>query len=623
MKYNENIVVFAPQVAVDPQAALLGIVARVLQDLGDDVKMVFCDSTFLYCPAMRCFGLSPDSSIEERAIISKKCLQAAIDVTKHYGISETIILDSKSESESILKCQEIMSQYKDSGKSWLDFSYDGFDIGKCASYDATLARKSLKLEFDPKCKNTFIESIRDSLLSYLVIKNLTHRLNNSVFIYYNDYSILHAAAKAAENSNDTHSVCIAHASHRNVDFRKITIYKGGTMAQTLNLSKRWLTWKNLPLTPDIVEEVQADILKRLSGNGSHIFSKGISSEFDLPIDSNVVLVAFTSSPDEVFAGFRLAESLGVIASPPRYTFGTNYEDTQVEWLRALATHCERMGYTLIVRVHPREGKNRGGSESDHMRILREHLPHLAGSPFIVWPDDPTSSYDLAEVADLILTCWTSMAYELARVAIPVLTSSEDVSFCPTDVFHPFTPDEDKYFELLEKKLREKPSFDTIKLAFRWWHLSALGGALDISDLVFTPGYSGHPEYKFPKEAENLRNAIVRDGHSFDLNYERLLEAQTPATELEERTSILRALERVLFLLCFGIPDSEDDEPLDLRFLSSAELEAFVPNSPNIVAGDGRDVVLIREGSRVKRRSPLINRIMNLIETDPKESPCPS
>ena len=99
---------------------------------------------------------------------------------------------------------------------------------------------------------------------------------------------------------------------------KITIYEGGTMAQTLNLSKRWLTWKNLPLTPGIVEEVQADILKRLSGNGSHIFSKGISSEFDLPIDSNVVLVAFTSSPDEVFAGFRLAshwESRRV-ASPP-------------------------------------------------------------------------------------------------------------------------------------------------------------------------------------------------------------------------------------------------------------------------------------------------------------------
>ena len=88
-----------------------------------------------------------------------------------------------------------MSQYKDSGKSWLDFSYDGFDIGKCASYDATLARKSLKLEFDPKCKKTFIESIRDSLLSYLVIKNLTHRLNNSVFIYYNDYSILHAVQR--------------------------------------------------------------------------------------------------------------------------------------------------------------------------------------------------------------------------------------------------------------------------------------------------------------------------------------------------------------------------------------------------------------------------------------------
>jgi hypothetical protein len=618
LEHKDNVIIFAPQSAVTPQAALLGIVARVLQDLGDDVKIVFCDNIFVYCPAMRCFGLSPDSSQEEREIISQKCLQAAIDVSNRYGISDSIILDSRSESESILECQKIMDHHEESGKDWLNFSYDGFAIGKCASYDATLSRKSLKLESDPDCKKTFIDSIRDSLLSYLVIKNLTQRLKPSVFVYYNDYSILHAAAKAAENSNNTRSICIAHASHRNVDFRKINIFKGGTMAQTLNLSERWLSWKDLTLTPDMVEEVQADIVQRLSGKGSHVFSTGIGHKFDLPIKSNIVLVAFTSSPDEVFAAFRLAESLGVKVPAPQYSFGTNHEDTQIEWLRALAAHCVNMGYTLIVRVHPREGVNRGGRESDHMKILREHLPHLPGSPFIVWPDDPTSSYDLAEAADLILTCWTSMAYELARMAVPAVTSSENVSLCPTSVFHPFTPNEKEYFELLEKKLREKPSFDTVKLAFRWWHLSALGGALDISDLVFTPNYSGHPDYKFPKESENLRNTIIRDGNSFDLNYERLIAVQTSSSEKEERAAILGALERVLRLLCFGNTDSEYDEPLELRFVSSSELDAFVPYSSNEVAGDGSDVVLLIEGSRVKRRSPLINRIMSLLLANHEE-----
>ena len=216
-----------------------------------------------------------------------------------------------------------------------------------------------------------------------------------------------------------------------------------------------------------------------------------------------------------------------------------------------------------------------------------------------------------------------MAYELARAGVPAVVATEYISNAPNEVFHPVAPTENEYFELLEEKLREKPSFHTVKLAFRWWHLSALGGALDLSDLVFTPGYSGHPEYKFPKEAENLRNAIVRDGHCFDLNYERLLATQTPASEQEERSAILRALENVLRLLCFGRTDSEDDEPLDLQFVSSPELDAFVPDSPNVVAGDGRDVVLLREGSRVKRRSPMINRIMTLINTDPKKGPRPS
>ena len=612
-----SVVFFIPQTAVRPQFALTNILARLLLDYGFEIHLILCRGLLYCCPAMRCFGLNEESNQSEKLKICATC-QSEHQYLKGYFPDSVNIhyLDFEKDSDIINTTETILFDYVKDNNSLLDFEYNSIKFGKIASTDSTLALKSLDLN---RHENVFLGFLKDSLLTYFYCDRIISKIKPELFLHYNDYSICHSASQAALQ-NGSRTIVFSHASNRNVDFRKVNIFEHSTISINYSIQNIWKDWQELALTPKLVREVEEDALQRLSGRGSHVFSEGLSGIVDIPLTDSPVLVAFTSSPDEVFAGFRLAEALGVEVSPPRYTFGTNHEDTQIEWLRALAAHSERKGYTLIVRVHPREGKTRGGHESDHMRILREHLPHLPGSPFIVWPDDPTSSYDLAEAADLILTCWTSMAYELARIAAPALTASENVSFCPTDVFHPFTSNEKKYFELLEEKLRENPSFHTVKLAFRWWHLSALGGALDLSDLVFTPGYSGHPEYKFPKEAENLRNAIVRDGHSFDLNYERLLAAQTPDSEKEERAAILWALESVLRLLCFGKADSEDEgnEPLDLQFVSSPELDAFVPNSPNVVAGDGRDVVLLREGSQVKRRSPMINRIMSLLLTNQED-----
>ena len=134
----------------------------------------------------------------------------------------------------------------------------------------------------------------------------------------------------------------------------------------------------------------------------------------------------------------------------------------------------------------------------------------------------------------------------------------------------------------------------------------LGGGAGYQRLGVYAGLSGHPEYKFPKEAKNLRNAIVRDGHSFDLNYKRYSQPKRQLSELEERTAIFVAFERVLCLLCFGKPASEDDEPLGLAFSFFCGVGGICSELAEHRRGTGRDVVLIREGFPVKRRSPMIN-----------------
>jgi len=599
---------------VNPQSALLGVVARTLQDLGNDVHLVFCNKYFEYCSAMRCHGLGPEASKEEKQAVCSICEPNAEAAARHYKVRNVHFLDKENSLELVNECSHIIGKYDQSGRPWIDFTYNNLSFGKMAAFDSTISLKSIDLDESSKInRDTLSTNIRDSLLAYLAVEKLAKKIRPALFVFYNDYSAMHAAAQGAAKAG-AKPILIAHASHRNVDFRKINIFEGSTAKTIYSLADRWKKWKKLALTPMMVKEIEADILQRLSGKGTHVFSSGITQQSSLfPPSKASTIVAFTSSPDEVFAGLRLAEALGVSIPSPRYTFGSSYEDTQIKWLQAVAKHCHKKGHKLIIRVHPREGHGRGGYESSHLGMLREALEELPGDPFLLWPDDPRSSYDLALSADLILTCWTSMAVELSRIGGSVLAASEYVSHIPSDVFHPFTQDKNQYFQEIECRLGAIPSLDTIILAFRWWNLSALGGSIDLSDLVFTPGYSGHPEYKLPKEADKISEVMYGKGNAFDLNYDRLTELQTPSAEKDELKAILTSLQNVIRLLCFGESDeAPETSALRMLSLSPAELDDFEPEAESTIAGDGKNIVHKINGTVIKRRSPLINNLMHIL-----------
>jgi|GEM_PF-6342073 hypothetical protein len=614
MSNSGPVIVFSPQNAVNPQSALLGIVARTLQDLGNDVHLVFCNKYFEYCSAMRCHGLGPESSKEKKDAVCSICVPNAEAAARHYKIRNVHYLDKENALELVNECSHIIDKYEQSGRPWIDFTHNNISLGKMAAFDATISLKSIDLDESSKINiDTLSTNIRDSLLAYLTVEKLAKKIRPALFVFYNDYSVMHSAAQGAVTAG-AKPILITHASHRNVDFRKLNIFKGSTAKTLYSLSDMWKKWKKLALTPMMVKEVEADILQRLSGKGTHIFSSGITRGTALFPPSNAsTIVAFTSSPDEVFAGLRLAEALGVTIPSPRYTFGSSYQDTQIKWLQAVAKHCHKRGHRFIIRVHPREGQGHGGYESSHLAMLREALKELPGDPLLLWPDDPRSSYDLALSADLILTCWTSMAAELSRIGGSVLAASEYVSHIPSEVFHPFTQDKNQYFQEIESRLGSIPSLDTIILAFRWWNLSALGGSIDLSDLVFTPGYSGHPEYKLPKEADKICEVMYNKGNTFDLSYDRLAEVQTPSSENDELKAILTSLQSVIRLLCFGESDAASQVPaLRMLSLSPEELDDYEPETESTIAGDGRNIVHKINGTVVKRRSPLTNNLISLL-----------
>ena len=93
---------------------------------------------------------------------------------------------------------------------------------------------------------------------------------------------------------------------------------------------------------------------------------------------------------------------------------------QIEWLTALVNYVEQGDeLALVVRIHPREGVNKRESvASQHLTRLREAFGGTYANCRFIWPADPVSSYDLGEAADVVLTSWSTIGLEMARLGAP-------------------------------------------------------------------------------------------------------------------------------------------------------------------------------------------------------------
>jgi hypothetical protein len=280
---------------------------------------------------------------------------------------------------------------------------------------------------------------------------------------------------------------------------------------------------------------------------------------------------------------------------------------------------------LVVRVHPREGANKRESVvSQHLAKLKRAfsgpLPHCR----FVWPQDPVSSYDLGEAADLVLTSWSTIGLEMARLGVPVMVAFNGaISAIAEDDFLEWAPTPPAYFDKLRELLERPVTFAQVARAFRWYGLSVLGATLDFSDVVPSSSFAGLPKYQTPREAAALEEIVIRGKDVCDLNLERWRGAQTPQSGERESVELARQLRRFVHFLMTG-EDPSHDAPLWVR---SVPGEANESDSAIEAARDGGRLievsgssVVYHDGSGVSRRySPMVARLATLCS---RELPVP-
>jgi len=597
-------VFFAPESGLVPHFVAICVIARTLSELGHQVLLVRCSGQYAHCVVMDMFGLSVDKTKAERRQACVHCQDHGLSMATDYGLPMVDLSDLVDEKMLADIKRTIATVPADAG----EFEFDGIRIGALCGSDLALSLKTLdQLRATGEARRLLEAYLEGVLVSYRAVQSLTRRVNVARLLHFNEYGMLAGAVMAARRAGIP-TMRMSQAVHRHIDRRKIVLLHEPLAIATYHKAlDDWPRWRNLALSPDIVASCADSSLVRIGGNGFTVYSPKHAGATDRIYDQlrldpkRRLLVAFTSSMDEYHSNVNLLKAFGLNLFPSDQPFRD-----QTEWLEALINHVERSAHLqLIVRIHPREGANaREKRDSEHLPLLRERFCHSYRHVRVIWPQDPTSSYDLSELAEVALTSWSNITLELARFGIPTLTAFKRYVPFPIDDVVRWAPTPSEYFHAIDEMLALPPDLDAIRYAFRWTNVYSLSMSLDFDDVIPTHDCGTLPPFQLSHSAKEAEAAIVH-GHSVVAFNRKSLADQQSSTSLIRESEALRAqLRRFVWFLAF-----HQDRAEDFRLLFGAPGPA--DRYDMAVTPEG-DFVVIRAGdTTLRRRSQTLRRLAQL------------
>jgi hypothetical protein len=615
-----TILFFTPEALVTPHLVAQAMLAVTLKERGHRVAFATCPGLYPRCPVMDMHLLPGAIPPEQKARICAECGGHGQAILAKYGLP-TIDLGEHLDDQAIAEVRGLIEHLP---RDLRTFSYDGIPFGEICLHDLALASK--RLDFDsvsPDDWMKWVQLISSAVLSYKIVHTLAERLPLASVVTHQDYALLLGARLAAERRG-IRAYTVHAAWHRSVDRRHLVVVPEIEFQSLHASSQRWPSWKPLALGEDQVTEVADDLLTKFGAVEAHIYSppktfdeQGPLVQLGLSPDKPLV-VAYTSSMDEYEAARVLRSCFGVPTGGGPQPFAD-----QIAWIEALLAHFGRRDDAqLVVRVHPREGANkREHVVSEHLTRLRAAFGGSYRNCRIVWPEEKVSSYDLGELASLVLTSWSSMGLEMARLGVPVLAAFKGYYVWPHEPFLEWAPTPETYFDRLDQLLVQgappERTFENLKLAFRWYHQHALARTVDLSDLIPTPSYDGLPEFRTPRAAAVIEDVLAGGANIVDINLDRLIRAQRTDAHAVESRALKRHLRRLVHVLFTGQEPGSDFTLMYVQahdagesFLAGLPAGELSPDLHLFVSGPAGTRYLWA-GRSVSRRSPMALRLARL------------
>jgi hypothetical protein len=603
---EKAVVFFAPEAGIVPHYIAHCLVAKSLRERGHRVLVIRCFDVYPRCVVMDAATLPVEPTEQERLSVCASCRQSADNMAGAYGLDVLDLVDLIDE-ETRNTVDRLMADLPEDLSS---FEFEGARLGQfCSAMAAVTFKVTDFTGADPTVRLLMVKYLKGSLLSYLAMQRLTRMIGMTRVIYFNQYAILMGAALAARQAGIP-TTNLSHATIRAVDRRRLLFMTQALSIATFRqLLREWPDWRGLALPPDAIKEIGDDCIYRVSSNSMLIYSPVRTGAADLFERLNLdprrrLLVAFTSSLDEIQANKRYLSAMNMEPYPEKQPF-----QDQIEWLEALVARVEASSdLQLVIRTHPREGVNRRDAiVASHLAKLKERFSRPFKHVRIIWAEEPISSYDLMELADVGLTAWSFTSLEMARLGVPTVVAFDQHTPFPKEDVVLWADTPVGYFACLDQALKRGPSIDPVQYGFRWSHLRFLGCSVDVGDVVPNSDAGALPPYRTPKAAADIEEIVVGGRTALEINRERLIAKAGAGAVAEEREALERQLRRYTWFLCTG-----DDPVDDFRLYYASEPVDGVPRGYDAVLVDDGDMIEFRIKDRsVRRRSRMAQRLSAL------------
>ncbi len=577
------------------------ILAKTLQSRGHRVLMIHCKGELSRCTIMDGVNLPHALQSKSRERLCMECRQSGLSHFKSYQLPYI----SLSELVSVDDLNALTKAMNKHDQPISTFEFDDIGFGMIGLGEIVRQHKLCTTENLSKEQLILVrEHAYSSALQYLALKALRVLTPIARVTFFGDYGNVLGVVKGCMRSKIP-VTNLSHALLTDVQRHKITMMGPLSTNDQFWRLEQWPKWKDIPLPKATVKAIANDVMFRFTGTGFTLYSPSKTNDSHallkkLNIDSSKkLIVAYTSSLDEALSTQIQYSGIKVKNIPSQGPF-----KSQIAWLKQLVDFVERSdNYHLVVRIHPREAFDVYEKKtSEHLKQLREALGGEYNNATVIWPEDKTSSYDLGELAHLVLIAWTSVGLELGRLGVPVLAA---FPYCPYpyNTFVHWANEPQSYFSLIERLCTTTQTLDTIKAAFRWHHIARFSHAVDVHDMAPEHDFTQLPPFKLPQHTKFIESVLVDGAHASELTMQNL-----DSTKHEQEEDALKQSLRAMILKLLNISDSQD---YLIKVQQDKGFDIHLNHDVMQVMIHGDTIRINYKGQTQERHSPMIKRLILL------------
>lgn len=452
------------------------VIVKTLLKNNFDVGIVTCGGILKeHCTSMSAYGVNSTDSVRMKNIVCKKCIKDSEIMLKPNNIKKFSITEYISDVD-LLCIENVIKEINKN--NFLNFQYDGIEIGKIALYEVLLKYKKMSLDFDTNEWKEYIIYLKNTLLSLFAFKKIYTNFNpEKVIIYSPQYATNGVAAEYSIKYGS--KVVFLEGSSSNAErYSALRLWdwnKYGLVNPALTFWKE----KHKFISKMMIDRSIKHIDELLEASSHAVYSESIQTSFNLREYYKIpqgkkIFLATLSSFDEAFAAYSIGKF-------PEVKVNCSYFRDQFEWIRyTIEYFTNKLDFYLIIRMHPRDFPNkRENIESEQAKIWLDMFKNLPSNIIINYPYEKISLYNILPEIDLLLTGWSATSIEAMLYKIPVVTYYEYLPSYPSDI-HYTGLSISEYLDNLDKAIKNGRESKNFKNAILWMAFNFSMGTIEHS-----------------------------------------------------------------------------------------------------------------------------------------------